>query len=157
MLSRQRKMRRRARFRRGGFEDSCVLSRLFRRCCEVSATRGLVHAWISTRASRRESTQGPSNPPRPNLARRRILRCRLSIAVYLESGRAVERRSRVRKPRAGCESNLRRIRTESARLDEPSWGRAGPLGLMKAELERDMKLMGCIAIGQLSRDNLRLR
>ena len=31
------------------------------------------------------------------------------------------------------------------------------LGLMKAELERDMKLMGCIAIGQLSRDNLRLR
>jgi hypothetical protein len=24
-------------------------------------------------------------------------------------------------------------------------------------LERDMKLMGCIAIGQLSRDNLRLR
>ena len=39
-------------------------------------------------------------------------------------------------------------------------GRAGvdrALGLMKAELERDMKLMGCIAIGQLSRDNLRLR
>src|SRR5262249_56180209 len=31
------------------------------------------------------------------------------------------------------------------------------LGLMKAELERDMKLMGCIAIGQLSPDNLRLR
>jgi isopentenyl diphosphate isomerase/L-lactate dehydrogenase-like FMN-dependent dehydrogenase len=28
---------------------------------------------------------------------------------------------------------------------------------MKAELERDMKLMGCISIGQLSRDNLRLR
>src|SRR6201997_3957927 len=51
MLSRQRKMHRRARFRRGGFEDSCVLSRLFRPCCEVSATRGLVHAWISTRAS----------------------------------------------------------------------------------------------------------
>ncbi|TMJ96191.1 MAG: alpha-hydroxy-acid oxidizing protein, partial [Alphaproteobacteria bacterium] len=25
------------------------------------------------------------------------------------------------------------------------------------ELERDMKLMGCIAIGQLSRENLRLR
>src|SRR3954454_20569575 len=38
-------------------------------------------------------------------------------------------------------------------------GQAGverALGLMKAELERDMKLMGCIAIGQLSRDNLRL-
>ena|SRR6516162_1700407 len=51
MLSRQRKMRRRAKFGRGRFEDSCVLSRLFRRCCEVSATRGLVHAWISTRAS----------------------------------------------------------------------------------------------------------
>jgi hypothetical protein len=31
------------------------------------------------------------------------------------------------------------------------------LGLTKAELECDMKLMGCIAIGQLSRDNLRLR
>jgi len=28
---------------------------------------------------------------------------------------------------------------------------------MKAELERDMKLMGCIAIGQFSRDNLRPR
>src|SRR6201981_2370188 len=51
MLSRQRKMRRRAKFGRGGFEGPCVLSRLFRRCCEVSATRGLVHAWISTRAS----------------------------------------------------------------------------------------------------------
>src|SRR6516164_1218900 len=39
-------------------------------------------------------------------------------------------------------------------------GQAGverALGLMKAELERDMKLMGCIAIGQLSRDNLRPR
>ena len=39
-------------------------------------------------------------------------------------------------------------------------GQAGverALGLMKAELERDMKLMGCIAIGQLARDNLRLR
>lgn len=39
-------------------------------------------------------------------------------------------------------------------------GQAGverALGLMKAELERDMKLMGCIAIGQLSRDNLRFR
>src|SRR5690349_18101454 len=39
-------------------------------------------------------------------------------------------------------------------------GQAGverALGLMKAELTRDMKLMGCIAIGQLSRDNLRLR
>jgi L-lactate dehydrogenase (cytochrome) len=39
-------------------------------------------------------------------------------------------------------------------------GQAGverALGLMRAELERDMKLMGCVAIGQLSRDNLRLR
>jgi L-lactate dehydrogenase (cytochrome) len=39
-------------------------------------------------------------------------------------------------------------------------GQAGverALGLMKAELKRDMKLMGCIAIGQLSRDNLRFR
>jgi L-lactate dehydrogenase (cytochrome) len=31
------------------------------------------------------------------------------------------------------------------------------LGLMRAELERDMKLMGCTAISQLSRDNLRFR
>ena len=31
------------------------------------------------------------------------------------------------------------------------------LGLMHTELERDMKLMGCTAIGQLSRDNLRFR
>ena len=39
-------------------------------------------------------------------------------------------------------------------------GQAGverALGLMQAELERDMKLMGCIAISQLSRDNLRFR
>jgi L-lactate dehydrogenase (cytochrome) len=31
------------------------------------------------------------------------------------------------------------------------------LGLMRTELERDMKLMGCTAISQLSRDNLRFR
>lgn len=39
-------------------------------------------------------------------------------------------------------------------------GQAGverALGLMRAELERDMKLMGCAAIGQLSRGNLRFR
>jgi isopentenyl diphosphate isomerase/L-lactate dehydrogenase-like FMN-dependent dehydrogenase len=39
-------------------------------------------------------------------------------------------------------------------------GRAGverALTLLRAELERDMKLMGCAAIGQLSRDNLRFR
>jgi L-lactate dehydrogenase (cytochrome) len=39
-------------------------------------------------------------------------------------------------------------------------GQAGverALGLMQAELERDMKLMGCTAIGQLSRENLRFR
>jgi L-lactate dehydrogenase (cytochrome) len=39
-------------------------------------------------------------------------------------------------------------------------GQAGverALGLMQAEIERDMKLMGCTAIGQLSRDNLRFR
>ncbi len=39
-------------------------------------------------------------------------------------------------------------------------GQAGverALGLMRAELERDMKLMGCATIGQLSRDNLRFR
>src|SRR5262249_5895864 len=37
-------------------------------------------------------------------------------------------------------------------------GRAGvkrALGLMQTELERDMKLMGCTSIGQLSRANLR--
>jgi L-lactate dehydrogenase (cytochrome) len=39
-------------------------------------------------------------------------------------------------------------------------GRAGverALGLIRTELERDMKLMGCTAIAQLSRDNLRFR
>jgi L-lactate dehydrogenase (cytochrome) len=39
-------------------------------------------------------------------------------------------------------------------------GQAGverALGLMRAEIERDMKLMGCVSIGQLSRDNLRFR
>jgi L-lactate dehydrogenase (cytochrome) len=39
-------------------------------------------------------------------------------------------------------------------------GQAGverALGLMRAERERDMKLMGCASIGRLSRDNLRFR
>jgi L-lactate dehydrogenase (cytochrome) len=39
-------------------------------------------------------------------------------------------------------------------------GQAGverALGLMRAEIERGMKLMGCASIGQLSRDNLRFR
>jgi L-lactate dehydrogenase (cytochrome) len=39
-------------------------------------------------------------------------------------------------------------------------GQAGverALGLMRAEIERDMKLMGCTSIGQLSRSNLRFR
>lgn len=31
------------------------------------------------------------------------------------------------------------------------------LGLMRAEIERGMKLMGCSSVGQLSRDNLRFR
>ena len=31
------------------------------------------------------------------------------------------------------------------------------LGLMRAEIERGMKLMGCTAISQLSRENLRFR
>jgi L-lactate dehydrogenase (cytochrome) len=31
------------------------------------------------------------------------------------------------------------------------------LSLMRAEIERDMKLMGCTSIGQLSRSNLRFR
>jgi len=39
-------------------------------------------------------------------------------------------------------------------------GQAGverALGLMRAEIERGMKLMGCASIGQLSRGNLRFR
>ena len=39
-------------------------------------------------------------------------------------------------------------------------GQAGverALGLMRSEIERGMKLMGCTSIGQLSRDNLRFR
>ena len=39
-------------------------------------------------------------------------------------------------------------------------GQAGverALGLMRAEIERGMKLMGCKAIGELSRENLRFR
>ena len=39
-------------------------------------------------------------------------------------------------------------------------GQAGverALGLLQAEIERDMKLMGCTSISQLSRDNLRFR
>jgi L-lactate dehydrogenase (cytochrome) len=39
-------------------------------------------------------------------------------------------------------------------------GQAGverALSILRAEIERDMKLMGCTAIGQLSRENLRLR
>jgi L-lactate dehydrogenase (cytochrome) len=39
-------------------------------------------------------------------------------------------------------------------------GQAGverALGLMRAEIERDMRLMGCASIGRLSRDNLRFR
>jgi L-lactate dehydrogenase (cytochrome) len=31
------------------------------------------------------------------------------------------------------------------------------LGLLRSEMERDMKLMGCTSIGQLSRGNLRFR
>ena len=39
-------------------------------------------------------------------------------------------------------------------------GQAGverALGLMRAEIERGMKLMGCTAVDQLSRENLRFR
>jgi L-lactate dehydrogenase (cytochrome) len=39
-------------------------------------------------------------------------------------------------------------------------GQAGverALGLMRTEIERDMKLMGCSSISQLSRANLRFR
>ena len=54
----------------------------------------LIQAWTKPRVAensqqrrnRRESTQGPSNPPRPNLARRRILPCRLSIAYTPNRG-----------------------------------------------------------------------
>jgi L-lactate dehydrogenase (cytochrome) len=39
-------------------------------------------------------------------------------------------------------------------------GQAGverALGLLRAEIERDMRLMGCSSVGQLSRDHLRFR
>ncbi|HET9762619.1 MAG TPA: alpha-hydroxy acid oxidase, partial [Casimicrobiaceae bacterium] len=39
-------------------------------------------------------------------------------------------------------------------------GQAGverALGLLREEIERDMRLMGCSSIGELSRDNLRFR
>jgi L-lactate dehydrogenase (cytochrome) len=39
-------------------------------------------------------------------------------------------------------------------------GQAGverALGLMQTALERDMRLMGCTAVSELSRDNLRFR
>jgi L-lactate dehydrogenase (cytochrome) len=39
-------------------------------------------------------------------------------------------------------------------------GQAGverALGLLRTEVERGMKLMGCSSVGQLSRDNLRFR
>src|SRR4029077_15690753 len=56
--------------------------------------RVLIQAWTKPRVAetsqqrrnRRESTQGPSNPPCPNLARRGILRCRLSIAYTPNRG-----------------------------------------------------------------------
>ena len=39
-------------------------------------------------------------------------------------------------------------------------GQAGverALGLLRAEIERGMKLMGCASVGQLTRENLRFR
>jgi len=62
--------------------------------------RVLIQAWTKPRVAetsqqrrnRRESTQESSNRPRPNLARRRILRCRLSIATPLLLGLAGESR-----------------------------------------------------------------
>jgi L-lactate dehydrogenase (cytochrome) len=39
-------------------------------------------------------------------------------------------------------------------------GQAGverALGLMRAELERDMRLMGCASVSELARENLRFR
>src|SRR5215469_13747739 len=72
----------------------------------------------------RESIQESSNPPRLKLARRAHFALPAQHCVYLESGKAAERRSRVGKPRApryavlGCESNLRRVRTGAARLDQ---------------------------------------
>jgi L-lactate dehydrogenase (cytochrome) len=41
------------------------------------------------------------------------------------------------------------------RIARTSFERA--LGLMRTEIERDMKLMGCTSIKQLSRSNLRFR
>src|SRR5205823_11065885 len=56
--------------------------------------RVLIQGWTKPRVAeisqqrrnRRESTQGPSNPPRPNLARRRILCCRLRISYTSNRG-----------------------------------------------------------------------
>src|ERR1700755_2341902 len=56
--------------------------------------RVLIQAWTKPRVAetsqqrrnRRESTQESSNPPRLNLARRHILRCRLSIAYTSNRG-----------------------------------------------------------------------
>src|ERR1700757_114635 len=72
------------------------------------------------RRNRRESTREYSNPPRLNLARRRILRCRLSVAYTSNRGGQLSAVQGFGN-RARCESNLRRIRTEAARLDELPW------------------------------------
>jgi len=47
------------------------------------------------------------------------------------------------------------LRYEGIRKRAPGVERA--LGLMRTEIERGMKLMGCSSIDQLSRENLRFR
>jgi len=54
----------------------------------------------------------------------------------------------------------RRPKQRAASEARAAAGQAGverALALLRAEVERDMKLMGCTAISQLSRDNLRFR
>jgi len=46
---------------------------------------------------------------------------------------------------AGCSQGIEIVAADADR------------GLMQTEIERDMKLMGCTAFSELSRDNLRFR
>ena len=44
-----------------------------------------------------------------------------------------------------------------SRIGRALQARSDPLALLGDEIERDMKLMGCTATGQLTRSNLRFR
>src|SRR5207302_10115740 len=68
-----------------------MLARVPIQSCTKTARRGD----LTAATEQIESTQECSNSPRLNLARRRIFRCRLSIAYTPNRGRAAERRSRL--------------------------------------------------------------